>query len=205
MIWMVNTEWFAILKSGDLEAIESFFDKKWYIALLITFLLMFLQNMFTVIPLIIIVTINIFLYEFMLGFVWSWLTSIAGSVLAFFLYRYWLHSILTKKINVELKEKIDKNGLYYVFFARLIPFIPSSFINMAAGASSIRFSYYLGATLLGNMIYMLLMSFLVYGLITADIEIYLILISLTVFIPLIYLYKWKKNQINHKKRIVSKK
>lgn len=199
IIWMINTEWFSILKSGDLEEIALFFDEKWHVGLFITLILMLFQNMFTIIPLALIVTVNIFLYDFMWGFVWSWASSILGSILAFFLYRYWLHAFFNKKVNDQIKQKINNHSFLYVFFARLIPFVPSSLINTAAGASSIRFSFFVGATILGNMIFLFILSLLINELISSDMEMYIIVFFLGVAILIFYAFKWMKYKTKQKK------
>lgn len=195
LLWMVNTDWFAILKSGDLDKIDAYFDKEIHIGLLITLLLMAFQNMFTIIPLVLVVTINILLYDFLNGFLWSWLTSIAGSLIAFLLYRYWLQSFLSGKINTALNEKIERNGFLFVFYMRLLPFAPSGLINIAAGASSIKFSHYFGATAFGNMIHIFLIGLIINGLFSAGIQDYVIPILLLALLPCIYFYKKYKRRV----------
>lgn len=190
--WTLNTEWFSILKSGDMDATEEYLSEERLTTLLITFVLMTIQNLFTLVPLVLIVGINILLFGFVLGFLWSWSTSLACSIIAFLLYRYWLQSMFSKRINEEIKDKIERNGFLFMLYARMIPFIPSSFINITAGASSIKFTHYIGATAIGNFVYMFIMCLIVNGIISAEIENYAIVIALIGLMPIIYFIQKRK-------------
>ncbi|MEK3888736.1 TVP38/TMEM64 family protein [Bacillus sp. FSL K6-3431] len=201
VIWAFNTEWFSILKTADMDEIEAFLGEEQHITVLITFVLMMVQNLFTLVPLILIVAVNILLFGFIHGYFWSLVTSIIGSVVAFILYRYWLQSILGERINKGIKEKIESNGFLFMLYARLIPFVPSSFINIAGGASSIRMFHYLGATVIGNAIYIFLMCLVVNGIITTDFEKYALPISLVALLPFVYFYQKRKMSKRRKKNL----
>ncbi|HEY4553622.1 MAG TPA: VTT domain-containing protein [Bacillaceae bacterium] len=177
-----------------MSEIEGYLEKEIHIALFITFLLMVFQNLFTLVPLFLIITINIFLFGFLYGYLWSWGTSVAGGMAAFFLYRYWFQSFLANKISPGIKEKIEYNGLLYVLYARLIPFAPSSLINMASGVSSIKFSHYTLATMAGNLIYVFILCLIVNGLMSPNMQHYVIIALLLALLPGWYLYQRMKKR-----------
>lgn len=190
-----QADWFVMLKSGDMDLIADYFEEEWQLALFITFILMLIQNLFTLVPLVLVVTINILLFGFYGGFFWSWATSVMGSLLAFLLYRYWLQTFLTTKVNSDIRSKIENNGFLFVFYARLFPFFPTSLINVTAGASTIKIYHYVSATVLGNLIYLLIVSLIVNGIVSASFESYVFFVALVIAIPLFYLYKRRKRKV----------
>ncbi|WP_169865097.1 TVP38/TMEM64 family protein [Sutcliffiella halmapala] len=150
---------------------------------------MLIQNLFTLIPIIIIIMVNIMLFGFVNGYLWSVATSVVGALLSFLLYRYWFQSILLRKANASLIKKMEQNGFLFVFNLRVIPFIPSSIINTVSGVSSIKLSQFLLATTVGNMLYLFLLSAIANGLLTEEIQGYIIIGLLFASIPCYYLYR----------------
>ncbi len=160
LILTLKTNTFSILMSGDSEALRSLSHNSITGLLLLTLLLMTIQNLFTIIPLLLLISVNVSIFGFIQGYIWSWLLSIIGAVISFFITRYWFQTFFAKYVNDEIKQKIDEKGFWYVFTGRILPFMPTSVVNIAAGISSVRFKYFFYATLLGNMIYFLLLSFI---------------------------------------------
>lgn len=194
-----QTEWFQMMKSGDLDAI---IDKNVWFILTITLLIMIIQNTFTVIPLILVITVNYVLFGFMKGFFWSWLTSIIGSAIIFLGTRYLFQGWVKRKIDLSLRSKIEENGLKFVFQARIIPFIPTSFINILSGISSIKFSSFIIATCVGNFLYFFLMILIPAGLINVPINDYVLEASILLIFLLIFFFilkgRRKKRQKNNR-------
>ncbi|WP_053073818.1 VTT domain-containing protein [Bacillus sp. LL01] len=205
LIWVVQTEWFSIFKSGDIEQIQLFLREEIFSILLITFLLMSIQNLFTLIPIVGIIVINIALFGFVYGYLWSLATSVVGAMMAFIVFRYWFQSLLIHKVKKGYIEKLEKNGFLFVLLLRVVPFIPSSFINLAGGVSSIRLTPFLTATFLGNALYLLLLSFIANGLLSEKIEGYLLIALLFAFIPSFFLYRYMKRKVamleNQKRKV----
>ena len=188
-----------MMKSGDLDAIV---DKNVWFILAITLLMMIIQNTFTVIPLILVITVNYVLFGFMKGFLWSWLTSIIGSAIIFFGTRYLFQGWVKRKIDLSLRSKIEKNGFKFVFQARIIPFIPTSFINILSGVSSIKFSSFIIATCVGNFLYFFLMILIPAGLINVQINDYVLEASILLIIPIdFFLYIKRKKEKAAKEQI----
>lgn len=166
---------------------------------------MLIQNLFTLIPIVGIVVINIALFGLVCGYLWSLATSIIGALVAFIVFRYWFQSLLIKKVKRSYLEKLEQNGFLFVLLLRLIPFIPSSLINITGGVSSIRLIPFLTATFIGNAIYLLLLSFVANGLLSADMEGYVFVALLVAILPSIYLYRYLKQKTgigeNQKRKI----
>ncbi|MCM3617075.1 VTT domain-containing protein [Sutcliffiella horikoshii] len=202
---LVQTEWFALFKNGDMEEIRLLLKEEIFSTLLITFLLMLVQNLFTLIPIVGIIVINIALFGFVNGYLWSLATSTVAAMMGFIVFRYWFQSLLISKVKKGYLKKVEQNSFLFVLLLRVIPFIPSSFINLTGGVSSVRWTPFLLATFLGNGLYLLFLSFIANGLLSSEIEGYLLFALLLALIPSFYLYRYVKRKtelIENQKRKV---
>jgi uncharacterized membrane protein YdjX (TVP38/TMEM64 family) len=201
LILTLKTDTFSILLSGDPEALKDLSHGSIFMLLLFTLLLMTIQNMFTIIPLLLLISVNVSIFGFIQGYIWSWLISIAGAVISFLITRYWFQTFFTKYVNNEFKQKIEEKGFWFVFIGRILPFMPTSVVNIAAGISSIRFKKFLYATLLGNMIYFLLLSFISQGILSIPWESLLYAsIAVVGLIAFVIMKLWKRKQMIKKER-----
>ncbi|WP_438444563.1 TVP38/TMEM64 family protein [Gorillibacterium sp. sgz5001074] len=147
------------LLTADPEVLKEQSQGSTLMLLAITLMLMVVQNLFTVIPLFLLVTVNITLFDFTRGYMWSWFTSIVGGLAAFYMTRYWVHEFLTRLVNERMRQAIEENGFWMVLVGRLLP-LPSSVVNVAAGISSVGWRSFLYATVIGNMVYIFTLSFI---------------------------------------------
>jgi len=196
---ILNTELFQSLRSGDLDTILLTLNEKPAASHLITFVIMLIQNAFTIIPLILIITINYSLYGFFYGLLWSWITSIIAAAFWFYGSRYLFHDWVKKKAKQEILMKMEKNGLLFVFQARIFPFVPTSIINILGGVSSIQFKHFILGTMLGNFIFFLVLSFIPAGLMSGNMDSY-ILVAITIIllvVAVIYRKKKKSKRISN--------
>lgn len=188
----LNSELFQSLRSGNVDSIlltltESTFDK-----FFITFIIMIIQNSFTIIPLILIITINYTLFGFFNGLLWSWFTSIIGAAVWFYGSRYFFHDWVQKKTNPDLLAKIENNGFLFVFQARIIPFVPTSLINIIGGLSTIRFKPFIIGTMAGNFIFFFVLSLIPAGLMSGNTDKYVLLIITILLLGVVVFFKAKK-------------
>jgi len=186
---LTNQELIKILWSGDVEAAENYLDRNVGYALFFMALVMIIQNSFTVFPLILVITINIALFGFVNGFLWSWFTSIIASVIVFYNVRYIFQQIFLKRVNEELITKVDANGFAYVFQARLFPFVPTSLVNILAGLSTMKIAPFTLATIIGNFIYFFILALIPAGILSSDLDEYVILGIIFLSVLGYYLYK----------------
>ena len=166
----------------------------------VTLLIMSIQNIFTVIPLILVLTVNYTLFGFLYGFLWSWISSIIGAAFMFFGSRYFFQGWVAKKINPEWLTKIEHNTFTFVFQARIMPFVPTSLINILGGVSPIKFKPFILGTILGNFIYFLLLISIPAGILHTNmndsIVIFVIFLAIVVYFILKKLFKRKNTQKN---------
>jgi len=188
---MFQAEWFQTIRSGNTSKI---IQENLWVTLLITLLIMIIQNTFTIIPLLLVITINYTLFGFINGFLWSWLTSIAGAALMFFGSRYLFQDWVLPRMNKDFVEKIERNGFLFVFQARIMPFIPTSLINILGGISSIHFHSFISATIFGNFLYFLLLILIPAGLMNSHMNDFLIEAIVLLAVILFLLYRWKRKK-----------
>ncbi|QFF97768.1 TVP38/TMEM64 family protein [Psychrobacillus glaciei] len=195
LFFVMNRELITLLFDGNIEAVQSFLKKNMGYALFFLFLVMLIQNSFTIFPLILVITINITLFGFVNGFLWSWLTSILASLIVYYSVRYIFQETIMEKFHPKVIEELDTNGFAYVFQARIFPFVPTSLVNILAGLSTIRVLPYLLATTIGNFLYFFVLALIPAGILSADWNEYVIWIIIVAAILLYYLIKKKRKSI----------
>ena len=134
--------------------------------LLIMLFLMILQNLFTFIPLVLVITINISIFGFWIGYLYSCFCSVIASTLIFLSIRYLFSNVFTNSKFSKYNDKIEENGFRFVLFGRILPFLPTNLINIVSGLSSMKISHFISATTFGNMIYGLVLSTASFSVVT---------------------------------------
>ncbi|MBU8907961.1 TVP38/TMEM64 family protein [Desertibacillus haloalkaliphilus] len=177
-----------MLRQEDLTSLQNLLSDHSYLLLVVTFLVMIVQNLATFVPLLIVVTINITFFGFVFGYLWSVFTSVIGACLCFWLARYLFQEWFLQKVNQQILDKMEGNAFLYIFISRNVLFVPTSVINIAAGVSSIKFHSYFYGTLLGNSLYLLVLSFIPLGLMNLEIQtvVYGFLLVVLVLVPIFY-------------------
>lgn len=102
--------------------------------------LAFIESLIPALPLVAIVTFNITVHGAVLGFLYSWIGSTVGCYLVFCFFRHivkrylvsWLKTKKTLKKGLDWVAQADARIL---FVLAMLPFTPSSFLNMAFGLS----------------------------------------------------------------------
>lgn len=189
-----QTEWFPSILSGDIHSIVK--ENK-YSMMLITLMIMVIQNTFTIIPLLLIISINYSLFGFINGFLWSWFTSIIGAALMFYGSRYLLQSWVINKVKDEWLKEIEANGFIFVFQGRIIPFIPTSLINIVSGISTIKFKSFINGTIIGNFLYFFILTLVPAGLMKAEWNESIIITILALSIIFYLYYRKKKKKVTY--------
>ncbi|CAH0286405.1 TVP38/TMEM64 family inner membrane protein YdjZ [Peribacillus sp. Bi96] len=189
-----NAELFTLVWKSDLDSVINILKENLLLTFFVTFVLMFIQNSFTIIPLILLLTINVTIFEFIYGYLWSWFTSVVASGLIFYAARNWFQEPLLKKMGEKWQETVVEHGFMYVFTGRIFPLIPTSLINLAAGVSTVTFKDFLFATALGNLIYFFFLSLISYGLLSVEMNLYTVAALAILFLLFIIIYKRLKKK-----------
>jgi len=138
------------------EWLNNFLLSLGVLAPVISSLLIIIEGTLAFLPLFVFVTINILTLGSILGVVLSWICTVLGSLIAFYLFRKGLAKFFQRKIEHRKRAKKFMNAIDKIKFTQLvliiaIPFIPSFFVNMGAGISHIQVKKYLYALLLGKI------------------------------------------------------
>lgn len=123
------------------------------------FFIIFLESIIPVLPLSVFIALNVVTFGSIVALIISWLGTIFGCLVAFYLSRKFSHYINKKfkhnnKINNKVKEfrkfinKISFSNLVILF---AIPFTPAFPINIAAGMSNMSQKRFIMALIIGKL------------------------------------------------------
>lgn len=156
------SEWLSYINEDNL--------KRWmndYRSLgpLISILIPFLKSFIPPMPTIVVLGVNAAVYGLWLGFLYSYIGIITGSLVAFLIIRKLSeHHLLQRIVNKPRIERtrnwIKEHGFTYVFLLSLFPVGPFTMLNIAAGLSGIRFRSFLIAILFGRGLMVFAVSFI---------------------------------------------
>ncbi len=88
----------------------------------------------------------------LMGTVYAVFSATMGATLAFLVTRYIFRDAVTGKFGSRLEKinrELDREGLNYLLFLRLVPLFPFFLINLAAGLTAMRTRTFFFGTLLG--------------------------------------------------------
>ena len=117
--------------------------------------LIILESMVPILPLGVFIALNIMTFGEVIGFIVSWLSTVTGCMLAFYICRY-LKNKYEKKYRKDkkvkkLKKAIDNISLSNLVLIISLPFTPAFAVNIASGLSNIDPKRYLIALLIGKL------------------------------------------------------
>lgn len=119
-------------------------------------LLMLVESIFPIMPLAVFITINFLAYGNVIGFIISWVFTVLGCLMSFFLFRKgvqgWFQR-LTKdreKLN-NLIIRFNNISLTNLALIIAIPFTPAFLVNIAAGLSNMPKRKFILALLIGKL------------------------------------------------------
>ncbi|RFU63539.1 TVP38/TMEM64 family protein [Peribacillus saganii] len=132
-------------------------------------LLPLLEAFLPFLPLFVFVMANANAFGLWIGFLISWLGSVAGALLVFLIVRKYgqqrLLSFLQKNRQVrKLMEWVDRHGFGPLFLLLCFPFTPSAVVNVVAGLSKISPLQYALAVTAGKMVMIFTISFVGYDI-----------------------------------------
>lgn len=88
------------------------------------------------------------------GTILAVLSATIGATLAFLFTRHFARDFVTRKLGpkpwfVKLNDGLNRSGLYFVMFARVVPVFPFNGANFASGVTSVSLRDYFFGTLIG--------------------------------------------------------
>lgn len=118
--------------------------------------LIVIESILPVLPLFVFITMNTLAFGKIIGFFISWLCTVLGCSLAYFLVNKLGYNYIEKKLKE--KSALKKFLQYFkslsisqITVVLAIPFTPAFMMNIAAGLSNLSFKKYLGALLISKI------------------------------------------------------
>lgn len=135
-----------------------------------------LESIIPALPLSVFIAINTVAFGNLIGFIISWLSTVLGCSISFFLCRK-LRNIAKRKIKDDSKiinfiDKIDNIKFSNLFLILAMPFTPAFSINIAAGLSKMEYKKYFLALLFSKAFMVYFWAFVGSNIITniTDVE-----------------------------------
>lgn len=144
-----------MFQTGDFDDMHAFIAQYGPWAMLVSSLLMIFQSIAAPLPAFFITLTNANLFGWWQGCILSWVSSMAGSALCFYIARILgrdvVEKICTKNALTQIDGFFDKYGKKSILVARLLPFISFDLVSYAAGLTSMKFWGFFIATGLGQL------------------------------------------------------
>jgi uncharacterized membrane protein YdjX (TVP38/TMEM64 family) len=138
------------------ESLLHIFEKYSQLAILISLLISIIIAVLGIVPSVFITAVNILFFGFWNGTFISFLGEALGAGVAFLLYRKGFKKSAEKGLQKyqqvkRLLEADNKEAFYLIFSLRLIPFIPSGLVTLAAAIGKVAFGVFLLSSSLGKI------------------------------------------------------
>jgi len=119
-------------------------------------------------PLVLFVTVNVFVFGFLFGYIYSWIGTSLGTILVFMLLRNFGSHGLFNKIYANDKAahrllRLREKGFIPFFLLYCFPFTPSFIVSFIAALSDLSIERFIAATLAGKLVMILFLSILGYN------------------------------------------
>lgn len=185
---------FFIFSMADVTLIREYILSFGIIAPLISFLLMIFQSVVFPLPAFLITFANASIFGFFYGFLLSYLSSMAGAAVCFYISRFLGREQAEKLTSKRALKDIDgfftKHGKYAVLIARLLPFMSFDIVSYAAGLTGISFWAFFLATGIGQVPAAFVYSY-VGGMLTGGTKMFVTAL-LTIFALLVFVFLLKR-------------
>jgi uncharacterized membrane protein YdjX (TVP38/TMEM64 family) len=127
-----------------------------FISLFFGVFIIVLESIIPILPLALFIAINMIVFGNILGFIISWIATVLGCSLSFFIFRKGLSKKLYKNIDNKPRTKKLMNIVSNISFSKLviimaIPFTPAFSVNIGAGMSKMSYKKFLLAAIIAKI------------------------------------------------------
>jgi uncharacterized membrane protein YdjX (TVP38/TMEM64 family) len=161
----------------------------------VVYVLIFVLRSLVMFPVAVMLFTSGLAFGFGLGSLLSWFGTIGSAAFSFYLARKFgkgLHISKNRRTLEQLEEHLVHRGFIYVFFVRMLPFIPFDLISYAAGISRIRFRDFITASTFGIIPEVLIYNYIGSRLIEGNLlAVAVALIILVILTGLLLIYRKK--------------
>ena len=137
-----------------LDILQTLIDYIASVGLIGGFLIIVLESIIPIIPLSVFIGINVYNFGSVFGFIISYVATICGCLLAYFVFRYLIRdrvSLLKKKDVSYYVSKFDNITLSTLVIIIAIPFTPAFAVNIVCGISEMKIKKFLPAIMIGKL------------------------------------------------------
>ena len=120
------------------------------ISVIVGSLVVILESILPFLPLAVFIAINVIAFGPLIGFTISYISTIIGCTISFYLVRYLKKYNKSKKINA-LISKFESFSFSSLVIITAVPFTPAFSINIAAGLSKIEYRKFLFVLLISKL------------------------------------------------------
>lgn len=126
--------------------------------------LILIESILPILPLFVFITINFLVFGPVVGFLLSWIFTILGCLLSFFLFRCKFKNWFDKKIKngkqlKKVMQVVDKLKCEQLTAIIAVPFTPAFLVNIAAGLSKMPIKKFLTSIMIGKIFLVLFWGF----------------------------------------------
>lgn len=123
-----------------------------------------IESILPILPLFVFITINFLVFGSVIGFIISWIFTVLGCLLSFFLFRkkiknWFDHKIRNSKQLNKVMRAVNKVKLEQLTAIIAVPFTPAFLVNIAAGLSKMSFKKFFIALCVGKVFLVLFWGF----------------------------------------------
>lgn len=139
------------------EQLSSFvYSNNIFISLFFGLFIVILESIVPILPLALFIAVNTVVFGNVMGFIISWIGTIIGCSLSFFIFRKGFSKKIYKHIDhkkrgKELMKKISSLDFCKLVLILAIPFTPAFSINIGAGLSKMSYQKYLLALIISKL------------------------------------------------------
>ena len=118
--------------------------------------LIVIESIVPILPLAVFITLNFLTFGHLVGFVISWIFTLLGCVMSFFIFRKGLckkfkNFTISKRKLKKFMNAVSKMSLSELVVLTAIPFTPAFLVNITAGLSDMSFKKYFAGIFLGKI------------------------------------------------------
>lgn len=138
------------------KIIDIFSDIMMEIGPISGFIIVVIESIIPILPLAAFIALNMIVFGSILGFIISWIGTVIGCIISFYLFRKGFSKILYKRLKIDSNIKKIMNYVSNINITGLVllvalPFSPAFAINIACGLSKMPFKNFLIAILIGKL------------------------------------------------------
>lgn len=135
---------------------EMVLNNNYFVSLFIGMGVIVLESMIPILPLALFIALNMIVFGNFIGFIISWIATIMGCSLSFFVFRKGLSKRIYKNIEDKPRTQRIMNIVSNISFSKLvivmaIPFTPAFSVNIGAGLSKMKYKKFLMACIISKI------------------------------------------------------